>query len=132
MDFRSAEEANAALVAMNNHPFDAKHTFKLNRFFDVEKYANMDEAYVEPELEEYTPRVRTSVFLLRLIYIYLNSSQEHLRAWLADPQGRDQYVVYRGEDVEIFWHGKPSQCELAYKPVRALATYCCFALINSV
>lgn len=45
------------------------------------------------------------------------SLQEHLRAWLADPQGRDQYVTYRGEDVEIFWHGKPSQCELAYKPV---------------
>ncbi|KAF9240876.1 translation initiation factor eIF-3b [Melanogaster broomeanus] len=39
---------------------------------------------------------------------------EHLRAWLADPQGRDQYVTYRGDDVEIHWHGKPSQCEIAY------------------
>ncbi|KAH7880617.1 eukaryotic translation initiation factor eIF2A-domain-containing protein [Lentinula edodes] len=97
MDFRNAHDANNALLAMNNHPFDAKHVFKLNRFDEIEKYANMDETYVEPEQEEYMPR-------------------EHLRAWLTDPQGRDQYVVYRGDDVEIFWHGKPSQCELAYKP----------------
>ena len=54
------------------------------------------------------------LFLIPLILC----SKEHLRAWLADPQGRDQYVTYRGEDVEIYWHGKPSQCELAYKPVR--------------
>lgn len=44
--------------------------------------------------------------------------QEHLRAWLADPQGRDQYVTYRGDEVKIHWHGKPSQCEMAHKPVR--------------
>jgi hypothetical protein len=42
---------------MNNHPFDAKHTFKLNRFSDVERYANMNETFVEPETEEYAPRV---------------------------------------------------------------------------
>ncbi|KAF7347746.1 Eukaryotic translation initiation factor 3 subunit B [Mycena venus] len=71
--------------------------FKVNKFTDIERYEKMDETYIEPETEEYTPR-------------------EHLRAWLADPQGRDQYVTYRGEDVEIWWHGKPSQSELAMKP----------------
>src|SRR5882757_2450894 len=51
------------------------------------------------------------------------SLQEHLRAWLADPHGRDQYVTYRGDDVEIHWHGKPSQCEVAYaKKVRGCST----------
>ena len=40
--------------------------------------------------------------------------QEHLRAWLGDPQGRDQYATYRGDEVEIHWHGKPSQCEVSY------------------
>ncbi|KAG7450405.1 translation initiation factor eIF-3b [Guyanagaster necrorhizus] len=97
IDFRSMDEANMALATMHNHPFDARHQFKVNKFTDIERYAELDETYVEPEIEEYTPR-------------------EHLRAWLADPQGRDQYVTYRGEDVEIYWHGKPSQCELAYKP----------------
>ena len=43
--------------------------------------------------------------------------QEHLRAWLGDPQGRDQYATYRGDEVEIHWHGKPSQCEVAYSKV---------------
>ena len=54
------DDANLALSTMHNHPFDAKHTFKLNRFTDIERFADMDETYVEPETEEYTPRVRLS------------------------------------------------------------------------
>lgn len=34
---------------------------------------------------------------------------------MADPQGRDQYATFRGDEVEVHWHGKPSQCEIAYK-----------------
>ncbi|KDR85099.1 hypothetical protein GALMADRAFT_233724 [Galerina marginata CBS 339.88] len=97
VEFRNVDDANLALATLHNHPFDAKHTFKLNRFTDIERYAELDETYVEPELEDYMPR-------------------EHLRAWLADPQGRDQYVTYRGDEVLINWHGKPSQSEVAYKP----------------
>ncbi|TFK76998.1 translation initiation factor eIF-3b [Pluteus cervinus] len=97
IDLRSVEDANLALATMNDHPFDARHRFKVNRFTDIENFATLDETYVEPPDEEYVPR-------------------EHLRAWLTDPQGRDQYVTYRGEEVEIYWHGKPSQSELAHKP----------------
>ncbi|KAG6863961.1 hypothetical protein C0993_009756, partial [Termitomyces sp. T159_Od127] len=97
VDFRTVDDANLALTAVNNHPFDSKHTFKLNRFTDIPGYANMDESYSDPKYEEFKPK-------------------EHLRAWLGDPQGRDQYVTYRHEDVEIHWHGKPSQSELAFKP----------------
>lgn len=43
--------------------------------------------------------------------------QEHLRAWLADPQGRDQYVTYRGDEVAVNWHGRPSQREVAHTRV---------------
>jgi len=57
MEFRSIDEANLALAALHNHPFDAKHTFKLNRFSDIEKYANLDETYIEPEAEEFVPKV---------------------------------------------------------------------------
>lgn len=103
---------------MHNHPFDAKHQFKVNKFTDIERYEKMDETYVEPEAEEYTPRVIRSSPLQYPIVNLARFSQEHLRAWLADAQGRDQYVTYRGEDVEIWWHGKPSQSELAMKPVR--------------
>ncbi|KAF8642321.1 hypothetical protein AX16_009591 [Volvariella volvacea WC 439] len=97
IELRNVDDANLAISALHNHPFDAKHTFKVNRFTDIERYANLDETYVEPATEVYVPR-------------------EHLRAWLTDPQGRDQYVTYRGDEVEIHWHGKPSQSEIAHKP----------------
>ncbi|KAJ7597144.1 eukaryotic translation initiation factor eIF2A-domain-containing protein [Mycena floridula] len=97
IEFRSVEDANIGLLAMHNYELDAKHQFKINKFTDVERFSNWDESYQEPPAEEYVPR-------------------EHLRAWLADPQGRDQYVTNRGDEVELHWHGKSSQCEIADKP----------------
>ncbi|KAF8591896.1 translation initiation factor eIF-3b [Ramaria rubella] len=96
MEFKDVDEASFALAAMQGFPFDRTHTFTINRFSDIERYATMDPTYVEPEPEEYKPR-------------------EHLRAWLGDDQGRDQYVTYRGDDVAIHWHGKPSTTEVAYE-----------------
>lgn len=61
-------------------------------------------------------------YLFRLFPLHF-LYKEHLRSWLADPQGRDQYVTYRSEEVEIHWHGKSSQCELADKPVRRILIY---------
>ncbi|KZT06524.1 translation initiation factor eIF-3b [Laetiporus sulphureus 93-53] len=95
IEFKNANDAAFAMNAMHGHPFDARHTFLVNRFTDIERYANLDETYVEPEPEEYKPK-------------------EHLRAWLGDPYGRDQYATYRDDEVEIHWQGKPSQCEVAF------------------
>ncbi|KAH9039803.1 translation initiation factor eIF-3b [Lactarius pseudohatsudake] len=49
-------------------------------------------------------------------------TKEHLRVWLTDPQGRDQYVTYRGDEVSIRWHGRPSQCEVAFEDNQNLRT----------
>lgn len=57
VEFRTYEEAEHALASMHNHPFDARHTFKVNHFTDIERYEDLDETYVEPELEDYAPRV---------------------------------------------------------------------------
>lgn len=57
IEFRNAADANLALSAMHHHPFDAKHQFLVNRFTDVERYSTVGEEYIEPEPEEYTPRV---------------------------------------------------------------------------
>ncbi len=51
VEFRNVDDANLALAAMHNHPFDAKHQFKVNKFTDIERYEKMDETYVEPETE---------------------------------------------------------------------------------
>jgi translation initiation factor 3 subunit B len=112
VEFRNADDAMFALQAMNNFPFDTKHTFKINKFTDIESFADMDETYEEPEPEEYQPRVICLPCAHRpYISQYL---QEHLKSWLADPQGRDQYVMYRGDELQVNWHGKPSQCEEAH------------------
>ena len=62
MEFKTREDADYAINAMNNVPFDSKHTFRLNHFLDVEKYAKMDPTYVEPETEVYKPGVRNYVW----------------------------------------------------------------------
>src|SRR5882762_2068966 len=107
IEFRSADEAAFALTAMDGFPFDARHTFKVNHFTDIERYAQLDETYIEPKAEDYQPRVCLSLFHGSQISKYLD--KEHLRAWLGDPQGRDQYATFRGDEVEVHWHGKPSQ-----------------------
>ncbi|KAJ7682801.1 eukaryotic translation initiation factor eIF2A-domain-containing protein [Mycena polygramma] len=96
IEFPDSEIAASAVATMHGFPFDAKHQLKVNYFDDIEKYAGMDTAYLEPELEEFKPK-------------------EHLRAWLADPQGRDQYVTNRGAQVTIHWHGKRAQSGIAYR-----------------
>ncbi|KAI0253691.1 translation initiation factor eIF-3b [Lactifluus subvellereus] len=110
IEFRNADAAAYALNEMNGHPFDRSNTFLVNRFTDIDKYANLDETYVEPQREEYHPKARPSFHF------------EHLRAWLADPLGRDQYVTYRGDEVSIRWHGRPSQCEVAHEDHQNLRT----------
>lgn len=62
MEFKTRADADYAITAMNNVPFDLKHTFHLNHFLDVEKYTEMDPTYVEPELEVYKPGVRDCIY----------------------------------------------------------------------
>jgi hypothetical protein len=67
IEFRTNDEAAFALTAMQGYPFDAKHTFAVNLFSDIERFAKMDEKYVEPKVEEYVPRVRVDIAL----FLYL-------------------------------------------------------------
>lgn len=66
VEFRNADTATHALNEMNGHPFDATHTFFVNRFTDIEKFADMDETYVEPEREEYHAKASLSLRLVSL------------------------------------------------------------------
>jgi translation initiation factor 3 subunit B len=61
MEFKTREDAEYAINAMNDVPFDSKHTFRLNHFLDVEKYTEMDPTYVEPKSEVYKPSVRDCI-----------------------------------------------------------------------
>lgn len=73
MEFKTADDAAYAMGVMNGHPFDAKHTFWVNRFTDVEKFASMDETWVEPEPELYKPKVR--------LYSYMTACSRLIISW---------------------------------------------------
>lgn len=59
-EFSTVDEANIAIAAVHGTHFDKSHALFANRFTDIERFANLDEAYVEPEIEEYAPKVRLS------------------------------------------------------------------------
>ncbi|GAA6005478.1 translation initiation factor eIF3 core subunit b [Rhodotorula paludigena] len=89
-------EAQAFQRAMHGHAFDKRHTFSVIPFTDVDSYANLDDEYAEPAQEEWAPR-------------------EHFRAWLADPAGRDQIALYRGDDLSVEWANKAGASETAHQ-----------------
>lgn len=80
---------------MDGHKLSKTVTLSVNKFTDVEKYSDMNEQYVEPQIEAY-------------------ESKEHLKSALMDPQARDQFVMYRGDDVSIFWNRKTDAPEHVY------------------
>lgn len=82
VEFRNADAATHALNEMNGHPFDTKHTFLVNRFTDIEKFANLDETYVEPQREEYHSKVRLSFCLVDLATKLMRHRSIFVLGWL--------------------------------------------------
>ncbi len=82
IEFRNADTATHALNEMNGHPFDTTHIFSVNRFTDIEKFADMDETYVEPQQEEYVPKVRLSSRLINLAADLMHHRSTFVLGWL--------------------------------------------------
>lgn len=69
----------------------------MNKMTDIERYGRegrIDDDYAPPKIESF-------------------SEQEHLRSFLADPsgRGRDQFVMFRGETVGVFWNNEKESPE---------------------
>ncbi|GAA6004660.1 hypothetical protein JCM11491_002184 [Sporobolomyces phaffii] len=97
--FVSLENPTEALAfqrAMHGLAFDKRHTFSVVPFTEVDSFTNLEEEYKEPEAEEWAPR-------------------EHFRAWLADPAGRDQLILYQGDDLRVGWAGKTGVADVAHE-----------------
>jgi translation initiation factor 3 subunit B len=104
IEFETPEQASLAIKNYDNYPMDKTHYLSVNRFTDIEKYSQIEEEYKEPEEEKFVEK-------------------EHLRSWLTDPQARDQFVLYRGDDVSIFWNRKTEPPEEEHKRVYWTETY---------
>jgi len=88
VEYETSAQAAAAVKALHATALDKKHTIAVNKLTDIERYGRegrIDETYNPPEIEPF-------------------AEKEHLRWWLGDKEGRDQYVMYHGEHVGIFWN----------------------------
>ena len=104
LELASNDEASQAIRAMNGYAFDKKHRFLMSRLTDVERLANMDESYTDPEEEPFQQR-------------------GHLRSWLMDQLGRDQLVMCARDDVIVSWHSRMGQPDEAHKRTRWTESY---------
>jgi translation initiation factor 3 subunit B len=85
-----------AIRTLHGTALDKKHTIAVNKLTDVERYGRegrIDEEYHPPHIEPF-------------------QEKEHLRWWLGEPNSRDQFVMYRGEQVGVFWNRKKENPEM--------------------
>ncbi|EMR11508.1 hypothetical protein PNEG_00521 [Pneumocystis murina B123] len=104
MSYQTQKEAEAAIKAFNGKKLDKAHTFLINKFTDVETALAFDEEYKET-LEEKA---------------YEN---KNLYSWLIDPKARDQWVMYKGDDVGIYWNQKSEAPESIIHRINWTETY---------
>ncbi|PUU81354.1 eukaryotic translation initiation factor eIF2A-domain-containing protein [Tuber borchii] len=90
VEYDTPDQALLACKQLNGMALDKKHTVSINKLTDIEHFGRegrIKEEYVEPEIEPFV-------------------EQEHLRSWLSDINSRDQFIMYRGENVGVFWNKK--------------------------
>ncbi|RCH94154.1 Translation initiation factor 3 subunit b, partial [Rhizopus stolonifer] len=95
IDFVTPESAHAAVKNLDGHKLSKSVVLSVNKFTDVEKYNDMNEQYVEPDIQPFEPK-------------------EHLKSYLADSLARDQFVVYKGQDLSVFWNRKNESPDQVY------------------
>lgn len=95
VEYQTAEQALNAVKTIHGTPIDKRHTYNVNKLADIEKYGRegrVNEEYNAPEIEEY-------------------KEKEHLRSWLGDYEGRDQFVMFAGDNVGIYWNQRNEEPE---------------------
>ncbi|GAB7357432.1 hypothetical protein MBLNU459_g8357t1 [Dothideomycetes sp. NU459] len=95
VEYEAPAQAQAAVKLLHGTALDKKHTMAVNKLTDIERFGRegrIDEDYHEPHIEPF-------------------QEQDHLRWWIGDNEGRDQFVMYRGDNVGVYWNEKDDQPE---------------------
>ena len=87
VEFENEEQAALAIKQGDGYKLDKNHTFSMIKFDDIDAFANMEDEFVEPTIEEFKPK-------------------DHLKSWLMDPKARDQLSLYKADDVDVYWNNK--------------------------
>lgn len=93
IEYENGQDAVKAIQQYHLKKLDKRHTLLVNKLGDVERYGfagNVATEYKEPELPPYQER-------------------GHLRSYMADPQGRDQFLLQKGRTVEVSWFKKSGE-----------------------
>ncbi|EGX50728.1 hypothetical protein AOL_s00054g814 [Orbilia oligospora ATCC 24927] len=96
VEYETATQAAQAVKKLNGLALDKKHTLAVNKLTDIERYGRegrIDEKYVDPEPEPFV-------------------EQEHLRSWIGDVRARDQFVLFRGDTVGVYFNNKKDSPEM--------------------
>ncbi|KAI9222331.1 translation initiation factor eIF-3b [Blastocladiella britannica] len=100
VDFETAADAAKALKDLQHFKFDKSHTFFLNPFADVAKFADAPEVWDEEAACGPAPTYKDVGFL---------------RDWLLDPQARDQFAVHNDETLSLLWCNKDKAPPVAFE-----------------
>lgn len=95
VEYKTPEQAVAATKRLHGTPIDKRHTLLVNKLTDIDRYGRegrVDEEYKPPKIESFREK-------------------EHLRSWLGDPTGRDQFALFRGDKVAVMWNRKEAEPE---------------------
>lgn len=95
MEYETPEQATQAIKQLHGTALDKKHTIAVNKLTDIERFGRegrIEDEYHPPHMDEFQER-------------------EHLRWWLGEPNARDQFVMYRGDHVGVFWNRRKENPE---------------------
>lgn len=90
VEYQTGDQASAAIKQLHGTALDKRHTMAVNKITDIDRYGRegkIAEEYSPPELDDF-------------------QEKEHLRWWIGEPGARDQFVMYRGDNVGVFWNKK--------------------------
>ncbi|KAJ1906691.1 Translation initiation factor 3 subunit b [Coemansia sp. IMI 209127] len=85
IELESPKDAQAVIRNLNGFPLSKAHVLLVSPFMDIEKFTEVEDKYHAPPAEPFAER-------------------EHLRSWLADDYARDQFVVYTGNKLNVYWN----------------------------
>lgn len=90
VEYENAQQAVAAVKQLNGTQLDRKHTIAVNKLTDVDRYGHegrINETYSAPVIESF-------------------KEKEHLRWWMGDDEGRDQFIMYHSDNVGVYWNDR--------------------------
>jgi translation initiation factor 3 subunit B len=111
LTYPDSKSAENALVVLDGTAFGKAHTLYVNRFGDIERYANLPIG--EGELpsgwkeKPYTERVCQGMITDK----FHTDKQDHLRSWLGDRLGRDQFLTFADATANLQWCGRNANLE---------------------